>query len=112
MARAAAEADWGAPEVPTAASMVAGAAPIVVDWQIQSATGAAVTCAAIHAAEVVVNIDGASYPQACSSGLSSGGQDILLQENYAAYQVTVNLVDVNGNVLAVPQIMIAVTSCG
>lgn len=86
---------------------------LFVDWQIQSATGAAVTCDAIHAAEVVVNIDGAIFPQACSSGRSSGSQDLLLQANYATYHVTVNLVDVSGNALAVPQATtIDVTSCG
>jgi hypothetical protein len=86
---------------------------LFVDWQIQSPTGAAVTCDAIHAAEAVVNIDGASYPQLCPSGHSSGSQDILLGQNHATYDVTVNLEDLNGSPLAVPQTTtISVGSCG
>ena len=86
---------------------------LFVDWQIQSPTGAAVTCDAIQATEVVVNIDGASYPQACPSGRSSGRQDILLGQNHATYDLTVNLEDSNGSALAVPQTTtVSVGSCG
>ncbi len=86
---------------------------LFVDWQIQSPSGAAVTCDAVHATWVAVNIDGANYPQMCPSGRSSGSQDILLQANYATYEVSVNLEDLNGDALAVPQTTrIDVTSCG
>jgi hypothetical protein len=76
---------------------------LFVDWQIQNPAGGAVTCDAIHATEVVVNIDGLNHAQVCPSGHSSGSQDIVLQENDATYEVTVNLLDMNGNALAVPQ---------
>ena len=86
---------------------------LFVDWQIQSPTGAAVTCDAAKAAQVIVSIDGVNYPQVCPSGRSSGNQDLVLQANYATYDVTVNLEDINGAALAVPQATaIDVTSCG
>jgi hypothetical protein len=76
---------------------------LFVDWQIQNPAGGAVTCAAAGAASVVINIDGASYPQTCLPNKSFGSQDIVLQQNYASYNITVNLEDANGNALAVPQ---------
>ena len=86
---------------------------LFVDWQIQSLTGVVVTCDAVHATQVIVNIDGANYPQLCPAGHASGSQDILLPANYATYHVTVNLEDVTGNALAVPQATtIDVASCG
>jgi hypothetical protein len=86
---------------------------LFVDWQIQNPAAGAVTCDAVHATEVVVNIDGVNYPQTCPAGHSFGNQDIVLQRNDATYFVTVNLEDVNGEALAVPQsTSIDVTSCG
>ncbi len=86
---------------------------LYVDWQIQNVAGGSVTCDAINPAQVVIDIDGAKYPQTCPAGYSFGNQDILLQSNYASYNVTVNLEDMNGNALAVPQTTkIDVTSCG
>ena len=85
---------------------------LFVDWQIENTAGGAVTCDAVKAAQVVVNLDGVNYPQLCPAGHSSGSQDILLPANNAAYVVTVNLEDMNGNPLAVPQsTQIDVTSC-
>lgn len=86
---------------------------LYVDWQIQNVAGGSVTCDAINPAQVVIDIDGAKYPQTCPAGYSYGNQDIVLQSNYATYNVTVNLDDMNGNPLAVPQTTtIQVTSCG
>ncbi len=86
---------------------------LFVDWQIQNVAGGAVTCDAINPAQVVIVIDGVPYPQNCPAGFSYGNQDILLQANYASYNVTVNLEDMNGNALAVPQTTtVDVTSCG
>ena len=86
---------------------------LFVDWQIQNVAGGSVTCDAINPAQVVIDIDGAKYPQTCPAGYSYGNQDILLQANYASYNVTVNLEDMNGNALAVPQTTkVDVTSCG
>jgi hypothetical protein len=86
---------------------------LYVDWQIQNVAGGAVTCDAINPAQVVIDIDGVKYPQTCPAGFSYGNQDILLQQNYASYNVTVNLEDMNGNALAVPQTTtVDVTSCG
>jgi hypothetical protein len=85
---------------------------LFVDWQIQNPAGGAVTCAAAGAATVVINIDGAPYPQTCVPNKSFGSQDIILQQNYASYNVTVNLEDAGGNALAVPQTTsIDVTVC-
>ena len=85
---------------------------LFVDWQIQNVAGGSVTCDAINPAQVVIDIDGVKYPQICPAGYSFGNQDILLQENYATYNVTVNLEDMNGNALAVPQTTsVKVTSC-
>ena len=84
-----------------------------VDWQIQNPAGGAVTCAAAGAATVVINIDGVNYPQTCEPNKSFGNQDLVLQQNYASYNVTVNLEDASGNALAVPQTTsVAVTVCG
>ena len=86
---------------------------LFVDWQIENTAGGAVTCDAVKAAQVVVTIDGASYPQTCPGASSFGSQDLVLQANYATYEVTVNLEDLNGNALAVPQATtIDVASCG
>jgi hypothetical protein len=84
-----------------------------VDWQIQNVAGGSVTCDAINPAQVVIDIDGAKYPQICPAGYSYGNQDIFLQQNYATYNVTVNLEDMDGNALAVPQTTsVDVTVCG
>ena len=86
---------------------------LFVDWQIQNPAGGSVTCDAINPAQVVIDIDGAKYPQNCPAGFSYGQQDIVLQTNYATYDVTVNLEDASGNALAVPQTTsIDVTVCG
>lgn len=86
---------------------------LVVNWQIQNPAGGAVTCDAINPAQVVIDIDGVKYPQNCPAGFSYGDQDIALQTNYATYDVTVNLEDMNGNPLAVPQTTnVNVASCG
>jgi hypothetical protein len=86
---------------------------LYVDWQIQNIAGGSVTCDAVNPAQVVIDIDGAKYPQTCPAGYSYGNQDIPLQSNYATYNVTVNLEDMNGNALAVPQTTkIEVTACG
>src|SRR5437764_4745880 len=86
---------------------------LVVDWQIQNVAGGSVTCDAINPAQVVIDIDGAKYPQICPAGYSYGSQDIVLQQNYASYNVTVNLEDMNGNALAVPQTTsVNVAACG
>ena len=76
---------------------------LYVDWQIQNPAGGSVTCAAAGAATVVINIDGVNYPQTCPPNKSYGNQDLVLQQNYASYNVTVNLEDASGNALAVPQ---------
>ena len=86
---------------------------LYVDWQIQNPAGGSVTCAAAGAATVVINIDGVNYPQICPANRVSGFQDIALQQNYASYNVTVNLEDASGNALAVPQTTsVDVTVCG
>ena len=86
---------------------------LFVDWQIQNVQGGSVTCDAINPAQVVIDIDGAKYPQTCPTGYSYGSQDILLQQNYASYNVTVNLEDMNGTALAVPQTTkVDVGTCG
>jgi hypothetical protein len=85
---------------------------LFVDWQIQNPAGGAVTCAAAGAASVVINIDGVPYPQTCVPNRSFGNQDIFLEQNYASYNVTVNLEDANGSALAVPQTTsLDVTAC-
>ncbi|HEX3902802.1 MAG TPA: hypothetical protein VH853_08115 [Polyangia bacterium] len=76
---------------------------VFVDWQIQNPAGGQVTCDAVGAATVVIDIDGADYPQSCPAGYSYGSQDILLQQTNASYNITVNLEDKNGVALAVPQ---------
>jgi len=86
---------------------------LYVDWQIQNPAGGSVTCAAAGAASVVINIDGVNYPQSCPPNKVLGYQYIDLQQNYASYNVTVNLEDASGNALAVPQTTsVDVTVCG
>jgi len=86
---------------------------LFVTWQIQNVAGGSVTCDAINPAQVVIDIDGVKYPQICPAGYSYGNQDIFLQQNYASYNVTVNLEDMNGNALAVPQTTsVDVGACG
>ncbi|HEY6476463.1 MAG TPA: hypothetical protein VI456_07750 [Polyangia bacterium] len=85
---------------------------LFVDWQIQTATGAPVTCDGAGAATVVITIDGAEYRQICPAGYSYGSRDIPLQSNYAGYNVTVNLYDSTGTQLAPTQTStVSVTSC-
>ncbi len=86
---------------------------LFVDWQIQNLKGGSVTCDAAGAATVVIDIDGTKYPQTCDAGQTTGNQDILLQANYATYDVTVSLEDGGGYPLATPQVVsVNVTSCG
>jgi hypothetical protein len=86
---------------------------LLVDWQIQTSTGAPVTCDGAGAATVVITIDGAEYRQPCPAGYSYGFQDILLQSNYAGYNVTVNLYDSTGNKLAPEQTStVNINACG
>jgi hypothetical protein len=91
---------------------------LYVDWQIQNETGGLVTCDAAGAATVVISFKDAygnntDYPQKCEAGSVQGSQDILLQSNYATYNVTVTLEDPNGAALAVPQTTtVNVTYCG
>ena len=85
---------------------------VFVDWQIQNPAGGQVTCDAAGAATVVIDIDGADYPQTCPDGYSYGSQDILLQQANASYNITVNLEDKTGAALAVPQTTsLNVSSC-
>ena len=87
---------------------------LVVDWQIQN-VGGRLGHLRRHQPrrQVVIDIDGAKYPQICPAGHSFGSQDIVLQQNYASYNVTVNLEDMNGNALAVPQTTsVDVEACG
>ncbi|HLK89789.1 MAG TPA: hypothetical protein VKZ18_07840 [Polyangia bacterium] len=86
---------------------------LYVPWQIENPAGGPVTCDAAGAATVVIDVDGTKYPQTCPPALAYGSQDILLQANYATYDVTVNLYDQGGNALAVPQtVSVNVQSCG
>ena len=57
---------------------------VFVDWQIQNPAGGAVTCDAVGAKTVVIDIDGADFPQTCPDGYSYGSQDILLQRSTPA----------------------------
>ena len=85
---------------------------VFVDWQIQNPAGGAVTCDAVGAKTVVIDIDGADFPQTCPDGFSYGSQDILLQQVNASYKITVNLEDGDGLALAVPQTTtVEVTAC-
>ncbi len=86
---------------------------LYVPWQIENPAGGAVTCGGAGAATVVITIDGVDYPQTCPTAMSYGSQDILLQSNYASYDVTVNLYDQAGTALAVPQaVTVSVNGCG
>ncbi len=86
---------------------------LYVPWQIENPAGGPVTCDGAGAATVVIDVDGAKYPQTCPPAMSYGSQDILLQANYSTYDVTVNLYDQGGNALAVPQtVSVNVQSCG
>jgi hypothetical protein len=86
---------------------------LFVDWQIQTSTGAPVTCDGAGASTVVITIDGVDYTQVCPAGLTYGYRDIPLQASYAGYNVTVNLYDATGNKLAPEQTStVNINACG
>lgn len=85
---------------------------LYIDYEIQNAGGAPVTCAGAGAVSVQATVDGVMFPQSCPSG-SSFGQIAVPLQGLGTYNATVNLFDAQGNALAPAQSSsFNITSCG
>jgi hypothetical protein len=75
---------------------------LLINWQIQDASGAALTCAEAGAAQVTAQINGSSYSETC---LPSETHDTIAVSlsGRGKYNVTVALHAVDGAVVGTPQ---------
>jgi len=85
---------------------------LILDYSLQDATGAPVTCAAAGAKTVQANVDGVVFPVACPADASAGSIFVPLQ-GPGLYNATVNVFDRQGNPLAAAQSSsFNITTCG
>jgi hypothetical protein len=90
-----------------------GCAPdLIVDYELQDAAGAPVTCASAGAAAVRAVVDGVTFPVACAPDSSAGFVTVPLQ-GPGTYDVTIGVFDGRGAPLAAAQSSsFGITSCG
>lgn len=85
---------------------------LIIDYAIQNASGAPVTCAGAGAKTVQATVDGVMFPVACPPDASAGSIVVPLQ-GLGIYNATVNVFDSHGNPLAPAQSSsFNITSCG
>lgn len=85
---------------------------LVIDYVLQDAAGAPVTCAAAGASRVQANVDGYLFATSCSPDASAGSLIVPLQ-GVGTYYVSINVFDGNATALASPQTSsFNITSCG
>ncbi|HXJ20100.1 MAG TPA: hypothetical protein VMT03_07695 [Polyangia bacterium] len=85
---------------------------LYIDYEIQNASGAPVTCAGAGAVSVQATVDGVMFPQSCRPG-SSFGQIAVPLQGLGKYNATIDLFDSKGNPLApAQQRSFNITSCG
>jgi hypothetical protein len=85
---------------------------LILDYSLQDATGAPVTCAAAGAVSVQANVDGVVFPVACPADASAGSILVPLQ-GPGLYNATVNVFNRTGGPLATAQSStFNITTCG
>lgn len=83
-----------------------------IDYEIENASGAPVTCMGAGAVSVQATVDGVMFPQLCPANFSTG-QIIVPLQGLGTYNATVNVFDSKGNALATAQSSsFNITSCG
>jgi hypothetical protein len=86
---------------------------LYIDYEIQNASGAPVSCSGAGAVSVQATVDGVMFPQACFPANSSYGQIAVPLQGLGTYNATVNIFDSKGNPLAAAQMTsFNITSCG
>ncbi len=86
---------------------------LYIDYEIQNASGAPVSCSGAGAVSVQATVDGVMFPQACFPASSSYGQIRVPLQGLGTYNATVNIFDSKGNPLAAAQsTSFNITSCG
>jgi hypothetical protein len=86
---------------------------LYIDYEIQNASGAPVTCAGAGAASVQATVDGVMFPQSCFPADSSFGRIAVPLQGLGTYNAIVNVFDSKGNALAPAQsTSFNITSCG
>ena len=85
---------------------------LIIDYEIQDATGAPVTCAAAGGITVRSNVDGFLTTVPCEPDASAGSITVPLQ-GVGTYYVSINVYDGQGTALASPQTSaFNITTCG
>jgi len=86
---------------------------LYIDYEIQNAAGAPVSCAGAGAVSVQATVDGVMFPQGCFPANSSYGRIAVPLQGLGTYNATVNIFDAKGNPLAAAQsTSFNITSCG
>ena len=85
---------------------------LIIDYEIQSAAGAPVTCAGAGAVTVQATVDGVMFPLPCRANSSAGSLTVPLQ-GLGTYNATIDVYDSKGNALAPAQSSsFSIDSCG
>lgn len=85
---------------------------LFIDYELENAAGAPVTCAGAGAVTVQATVDGTMFPVSCAPGSSFGTIEVPLQ-GLGIYNASVNVFDAKGNALAAAQTsQFNITSCG
>ena len=85
---------------------------LILDYEIQNAAGAPVTCAGAGAASVQAIVDGVPFPGTCLANSSAGSLTVPLQ-GLGTYNATIDVYDSKGNALAPAQSSsFSISSCG
>lgn len=85
---------------------------LILDYSLQDASGAPVTCAAAGATTVQADVDGVVYPVACPADASAGSIFVPLQ-GPGVYNATVNVFNGTQGPLATAQSStFNITTCG
>jgi hypothetical protein len=85
---------------------------LIIDYEIQNAAGAPVTCAAAGGVTVQANVDGYLFTTPCPADASAGSLTVPLQ-GLGTYYVSINVFDSHGTALSSPQTSaFNITTCG
>ncbi len=85
---------------------------LIIDYEIQNASGAPVTCAGAGAVTVQATVDGVMFPIACPANSSAESLTVPLQ-GLGTYNATIDVYDSKGNALAPAQSSsFSIGSCG
>jgi hypothetical protein len=85
---------------------------LIIDYEIQDAAGAPVTCAAAGGVTVQANVDGYLFTTPCLADASAGSLTVPLQ-GVGTYYVSINVFDGHSTALSSPQTSaFNITTCG